>query len=90
MHAIKAIFDGVNFTPTQAIPVSGRHEVVITFLEKIPSDAAVDEQERIKADLEFWKEFDRLVAEASDEVLSMDDFPRTKFGRELIIFDDEV
>ena len=90
MHAIKAIFDGVNFTPTQAIPVSGQYEVVITFVEQISADPVVDEQERINADLEFWEEFDRLVADASDEVLSMDDFPRTKFGRELIIFDDEV
>jgi len=89
MHAIKAIFDGVNFKPKQAIPVSGQYEVVITFVEQISSDPAVDEQERINTELEFWQEINRLAADASDEVLTMDDFPRTKFGRELIIFDDE-
>ena len=46
MQAIKAVFDGVNFKPKQAIPVSGQYEVVITFV---------------------------------------DDFPRTKFSRELIV-----
>ena len=35
MQAIKAVFDGVNFKPKQAIPVSGQYEVVITFVEKI-------------------------------------------------------
>ena len=49
-----------------------------------------DKQDKINCDIEFWKEFDRLVADASDEVLTMDDFPRTKFSRELIVFDDEV
>ena len=33
MLAIKAIYDGVNFTPTQPIPVQGECEVIITFLE---------------------------------------------------------
>jgi len=56
---------------------------------QIPSDHDADRQERINADLAFLKEFDRLVAEASDEVLSMDDFPPIKFSRDLIIFDDE-
>jgi len=32
----------------------------------------------------------RLAEDASDEVLSMDDFPRTKFSREFIVFDDKV
>jgi len=90
MQAIKAIFDGADFKPTQAIPVSGQYEVVITFVEKISENPAGDTQDQINADLNFWKEFDRLSAEASDEVLSMDDFPRTKFNRPLIIFDDEV
>jgi len=89
MHAIKAIFDGVNFTPTQAIPVSGQYEVVITFLEQISSDTDMGKQERIKTELEFWAEINRLAKESSDEVLSMEDFARNKIGRELIIFDDE-
>ena len=90
MQAIKAIYDGVHFKPKEPIPVSGQYEVVITFLEQIPVNPTDDEQDRISIDLDFWKGFDRLVADASEEVLSLEDFPRTKFGRELVIFDDEV
>ena len=89
MQAIKAVFDGVNFKPKQAIPVSGQYEVVITFVEQLSINSA-DTQEQISRDINFWKEFDRLVADASDEALSLDDFPRTKFNRELIILEDEV
>jgi len=35
MYAVKAIYDGVNFKPTQPIDVEGQFEVVITFLEPI-------------------------------------------------------
>ena len=90
MQAIKAIFDGVNFKPTQAIPVSGQYEVVITFVEQISASPDTDKQERINREIKFLKEIFRLAADANDEVLTMDDFPRTKFSRELIIFDDEV
>jgi hypothetical protein len=34
MQSIKAIYDGVNFTPRQPIPIRGRCEVIITFLEQ--------------------------------------------------------
>jgi len=90
MQAIKAIFDGVNFKPTQAIPVRGQYEVVITFVEQISESPDMDKQERITREIDFLKEISRLAADANDEVLTMDDFPRTKFSRELIIFDDEV
>jgi hypothetical protein len=33
MQAINAIFDGVDFKPTQPIPVDESYKVVITFLE---------------------------------------------------------
>jgi len=90
MQAIKAVFDGVNFKPREPIPVSGQYEVVITFVEQISTSLTTETQDQINRDIKFWKEFDRLVADASDEVLTMDDFPCTKFSRELIIFDDEV
>ena len=35
MYAVKAIYDGVNFKPTQPISVKGPHEVVIMFIEPI-------------------------------------------------------
>jgi len=90
MQAIKAIFDGVNFKPKQAISVSGQYEVVITFVEQVSISSDTDKQDQINRDISFWKEISRLAADASDEVLTLDDFPRTKFSRELIIFDDEV
>ena len=90
MQAIKAIYDGVQFKPKQPIPVNGQYEVVITFVEQISVSPDMDKQERINREINFLKEISRLAADASDEVLTMDDFPRTKFGRELIIFDDEV
>ena len=33
MHSINAIYDGVNFKPTQPIPIEGNYKVLITFLE---------------------------------------------------------
>ncbi|MCL1884332.1 MAG: hypothetical protein FWF81_11365 [Defluviitaleaceae bacterium] len=89
MQAIKAIYDGVSFNPKQSIPVSGQYEVVITFVEQISANPAPSIQDQINADLNFWKEFDKLSAGASDEVLSMNDFPCTKFNRDLIVFEDE-
>ncbi|MCL2188328.1 MAG: DUF2281 domain-containing protein [Defluviitaleaceae bacterium] len=44
MFAVKAIYDGVNFKPMQPISVSGKYEVVITFLEPVEKSFAVDEQ----------------------------------------------
>ena len=44
MYAVKAIYDGVNFKPSQPISVSGKYEVVITFLEPVKDNIAIDEQ----------------------------------------------
>ena len=83
MQAIKAVYDGVDFKPKQAIPVSGQYEVVITFLEQISANPVTDKQERINQEIKFWKEFNKLAEDASDEVLDMANFERTKIGREL-------
>jgi predicted DNA-binding antitoxin AbrB/MazE fold protein len=40
MYAIKAIYDGTNFKPTQPIPVTEDYEVVITFIEPVKKDTA--------------------------------------------------
>ena len=74
----------------QAIPVRGQYEVVITFVEQISISSDTDRQARINREINFLKEISRLAADASDEALTMDDFPRTKFNRELVTFDDEV
>ena len=42
MYAVKAIYDGVNFKPTQPIAVEGRYEVIITFVEPIENDTPSD------------------------------------------------
>ena len=35
MHAIRAIYDGINFKPVQPIPVKENYEVIITFIEPV-------------------------------------------------------
>jgi len=35
MYAVKAIYDGVSFKPSQPISVTGQYEVVITFVQPI-------------------------------------------------------
>jgi len=42
VYAVKAIYDGVNFKPRQPISVSGKYEVVITFLEPVEDDIVSD------------------------------------------------
>ena len=90
MQAIKAVYDGVRFKPKQPIPVSGQYEVIITFVEQLSVNPTADTQDQIKSEIEFWKEFDRLAAASNDEMLSIENFPRTKFNRELVVFNDEV
>ena len=91
MYAVKAIYDGVNFKPSQPIPVRGQYEVVITFVEQIALDTSDDISDGMmkKANMEYWQEFKKLAADSHDEVLSIHDFPRTKFSREFVLFDDE-
>jgi hypothetical protein len=64
--------------------------VVRKYIEQLSASPITSTQEQINADLNFWQKINRLAADAGDEVLSPDDFPRTKFNRELIVFDDEV
>ena len=40
MQAIKAIYNGVSFIPLQPIPVIGKYEVVITFIEPVKEDVS--------------------------------------------------
>ena len=42
MQAIKAIYDGTNFKLMQPIPVKGKYEVLITFIEPVKEDSATD------------------------------------------------
>ena len=88
MQAIKAIYDGVNFKPKQPIPVNGQYEVVITFVEQLYANPVTDAQQQINNEIEFWKEFDKLAEASNDEILSIENFPRTKFNRELVVFEE--
>ena len=87
MQAIKAVYDGVNFTPKQPVPVQGHYEVVILFLEPTEPDKS-DESATLKSNIDFWQEYKKLLADSNDEILSPDDFTRSKISRDLIIFDD--
>ena len=35
MRAIKAVYDGFTFTPTEPVPIQGQYEVIITFVEPV-------------------------------------------------------
>ena len=75
MHAIKAVYDGVGFTPKQPIPVQGHYDVVILFVE--PTVPDTNDTNAVKnADIAFWQEHKKLLADSQDEVLSLDDFTR--------------
>jgi hypothetical protein len=59
MYAVKAIYDGVNFTLKQPISVKGPYEVVITFLEPVSHVVASAEQTKKHPRSEFigsWKD----------------------------------
>ena len=88
MQAIKAVYDGVGFTPKQPIPVQGYYDVVILFVEPTVPDSD-DTNAFMNADIAFWREHKKLLADSKDESLSLDDFTRSKINRELILFEDE-
>ncbi|GHU15450.1 hypothetical protein FACS189485_21170 [Spirochaetia bacterium] len=52
MFAIKGIYDGGTFTMDRPMPVAGKHEVIITFLE---ADRADEITNKIKSDTRFRK-----------------------------------
>jgi len=53
MQAIKAVYDGMAFTPTQPIPIQGHYEVIITFVAPIPTG---EEPARREIKLGFLKD----------------------------------
>ena len=64
MYAIRAIYDGVNFKPTQPVDVEGQYEVVITFIE--PISAPIKKNPRLLLEPVLGKpvsigEFDGLI-----------------------------
>jgi len=51
MYAVKAIYDGVNFKPTQPISVEGKYEVVITFLEPMKDVDVTQAKKRPRSEI---------------------------------------
>ena len=85
VQAMQGYFDGgVFYQQGRRVPLPERRLVIVNVL-----DVPVDADETKKADIEFWKEFDKLAKDSVDEELLTADFPRVNFGRELIQFDDE-
>ena len=67
MYSIKAIYDGKNFKPKQPISVSGKYEVVITFLEPMEEDST-DKPQIDKCPISDLRGF------LKDKVVMSDDF----------------
>ena len=42
-----------------------------------------------RTEKEFWQDFDKLAGESFDEEISIEDFPRSNFSREIEWFEDE-
>ena len=64
MYAVKAIYDGVNFKPTQPVDIEGQYEVVITFLEPVSTPAKQNPRlllEPVLGRPAFIGEFDGLI-----------------------------
>jgi hypothetical protein len=76
--------DGAFYQKGRRIELPERQMVIVNVL-----DIPVDNAETLKADVEFWKKFDILAKSSFDEELQLADFPRTHFGRELVVFNDE-
>ena len=64
------------FFPTSPMSIQGRRRVIVTVLD-----------EPINEKPDTWAEFDRIVSEM-DEKPRFEDFPRLKFGREPINFEE--
>jgi predicted DNA-binding antitoxin AbrB/MazE fold protein len=56
MQAIKAIFDGNYFKPSEPIPVKGKYEVIITFTNSI--DTKEKKRQRILKYFGTWDDED--------------------------------
>jgi hypothetical protein len=75
MQAIKAIFYGNYFKPTEPIPVKGKYEVIITFTKSI--DTKEKKQQRILKYFGTWddediKTINGIVEERSSFSLNRD------------------
>jgi predicted DNA-binding antitoxin AbrB/MazE fold protein len=68
MYAIKAIYDGSNFKPTEPIPVKEKYEVVITFTNPVRNP-----QEKLLDYFNTWdkEDFDCVMDSLKDRDLNL-------------------
>ena len=84
MRALEGYFEDGRFHMIgQTVTIPGRRRAFLTILDEPAKEAGITEK------LAALAEFDRLVAESMHEELRDEDFPRVRFGRELITFSDE-
>ncbi|MCL2856678.1 MAG: hypothetical protein FWE19_02995 [Oscillospiraceae bacterium] len=78
------------------VHLRGRRRVVVTVLDELRDERACtwdahDEKahawNELDKNADTWDELDRIVSEMSEKP-HLQDFPRTKLGRELIDFDE--
>ena len=85
VQTMQGYFDkGAFFQHGRRVRLPERRMAIVNVLS-IPVGSVEVHQEEIA----FWREMKMLVEAAADEVLSLDDFPRAYFGRELISFGGE-
>jgi hypothetical protein len=85
VQAIQGYFDGgVFYQQGQRVSLPERKLVIVNVL-----DIPVGNIKTKEADVEFWKEFDKLAENSKDEQLMLIDFPRVNFNREFITFENE-
>ena len=84
MQTVEGYVENDRFYPVgKKFRVRGRFRAFITILDE---PAKIINKETSK---NRFAEFDRLVVKSTHEELRFEDFPRGKFERELVIFDDE-
>ena len=87
VQAIQGYFDnGLFYQQGRRVALPERQMVIVNVLD-VPIDV---EMEAVKnTDIDFWKEFDKVVKDSLDEELLPENFPRVNFKHELVLFEDE-
>jgi hypothetical protein len=77
MLAVKGIYDGNTFLVDRAIPIKEECEVIITFLDSVPSRerSQIDKERRVAA-------VNRLVGLTADNPVSLEDARQEKLAKQ--------
>ena len=82
MQTIKAIYDGVSFMPIQPIPVQGKCEVIITFLDSSETHPAISPVSPTEEPIDYIEKLCGSLADYPE--MSVDKFlERMRVDREL-------